>query len=179
VPEAQVGRLASLYVRGATGGVTLHDDPATSSYVRPGAQPAGGGGLVTTIGDYLRFAQLLLNGGVLDGVRLLAPATVALMTRNHLPAHALPFRIGPDWSWEGYGYGLGLAVLQDPTRAGMPGSPGAFEWPGAANTMFWADPREGLVGLLMTQVLPAPPDPPIGNTFRQLVYASIVEGPAE
>jgi CubicO group peptidase (beta-lactamase class C family) len=177
VPEPDMGRLASLYLRGADGALALHDDPASSSYVRPGAQPAGGGGLVSTAGDYLRFAQLLLGGGALDGVRLLQPATVALMTRNHLPAHALPFSIGPDWGWEGYGFGLGVAVLLDPARAGVPGSPGAFEWPGAANTLFWVDPREELVGMLMTQVLPSPMLPPIGRTFRRLVYEAIVGPP--
>lgn len=178
VPKAQAGRLASLYVRTADG-LTLHEDAVTSIYVRPGAEAAGGGGLVSTAGDYLRFAQLLLNGGALDGVRLLQPATVALMTRNHLPAHALPFRIGPDWVWEGYGYGLGVAVVLDPARAGLPGSAGAFEWPGAANTMFWVDPHEELVGLLMTQLLPAQPDPPLHTTFRRLVYEAILGDPAQ
>jgi CubicO group peptidase (beta-lactamase class C family) len=174
VPEANIGRLASLYVRGADGALALHDDPASSSYVRPGTQPAGGGGLVSTAGNYLRFAQLLLGGGALDGVRLLQPETVALMTRNHLPAHLLPFSIGPEWGWEGYGFGLGVAVLLDPAGAGLPGAPGTFEWPGAANTMFWVDPHEELIGMLMTQVLPSPMSPPLGRAFRRLVYEAIV-----
>jgi CubicO group peptidase (beta-lactamase class C family) len=175
VPATQQDRLASLYLRDQAGGVRLLEDSATSLYLSPGAEPAGGGGLVATVGDYLRFAQLLLNQGELEGVRLLAPTTIALMTRNQLPAGLLPFSIGPDWGWEGYGYGLGVAVLQDPARAGLPGAAGAFEWPGAAGTMFWVDPSADLVGLLMTQLLPAPLSPPIGHSFRRLVYAAIVD----
>lgn len=175
VPAAQVARLAALYLRDETGAFRLLDDPASSLYVNPGAEPSGGGGLVSTPGDYLRFAQMLLNQGALGAVRLLQPATVALMTRNHLPPSALPFSIGPDWRWPGYGYGLGVAVLHDPQQAGLPDGAGCFEWPGAANTMFWVDPRLQLVGLLMTQVLPSLDHSPLGLNFRRLVYAALTD----
>jgi CubicO group peptidase (beta-lactamase class C family) len=175
VPKSQSGRLAGLYLRRPDGTFKLFDDGPSSFYVHPGAEPAGGGGLVSTVGDYLRFAQMLLNRGRLEDVQLLQPATIDLMTRNQLPADMLPFRIGPNWIWDGYGFGLGVAVVLDPNQAGLPGTVGAFEWPGAANTMFWVDPQEGLIGLLMTQVLPSPPDPPIGLQFRRLVYAAMGE----
>jgi CubicO group peptidase (beta-lactamase class C family) len=175
VPEAQQSRFASLYLRSETGDMRLLDEPATSLYVHPGAEPAGGGGLVSTLSDYWRFAQMLLNQGTLGDVRLLRRKTVALMTRNHLPTTALPFRIGPGWVWNGYGYGYGVAMVLNPAQTALPGSAGTFEWAGAANTSFWVDPHEELIGILMTQLLPAPTHPRLDHAFKRLVYEAIID----
>ena len=174
VPEAQQARFAALYLRDQGGQVRLLDAPATSVYIHPGAQPAGGGGLVATISDYLRFAQMLLNQGTLGSVRLLRRETVALMTRNHLPDTALPFRLGPAWIWNGYGYGFGVAVVQNPALTRLPSSVGTFEWAGAANTFFWVDPSKELIGILMTQLLPLPAHPRLDHAFKRLVYQAII-----
>jgi CubicO group peptidase (beta-lactamase class C family) len=110
----------------------------------------GGHGLFSTIGDYFRFAQMLANGGELDGVRILGRKTVELMHSNHVPAALLPLDIG-GLPLPGYGFGLGSRVLLDVVQSGAPGSAGEFGWSGAAKTHYWVDPKEELVGLFMTQ----------------------------
>ena len=109
---------------------------------------SGAGGLVSTARDYFRFNQMMLNGGVLDGVRILGRKTVELMTLNHTGNHDI-WLVGP-----GYGFGLGYAVVRDPGQAAMPYSPGSHFWWGAFNTTFWIDPREELTGILLTQLRP-------------------------
>src|SRR5690606_1842817 len=107
----------------------------TTSFAR------GGHGLFSTAQDYLRFAQMLLNGGELDGARILSPRTVAFMHTNHMPAELLPYEVGGMPSL-GYGFGLGSRVLLDPAASAVIGSPGEFGWSGAAKTYYWVDPRE-------------------------------------
>ena len=106
----------------------------------------GVAGLSSTVTDYWRFSQMLLNGGELDGVRLLSPKTVNLMITNHSGDHSVYVR-GP-----GYGFGLGFAVLNDPGTSRDPLTPGTFTWGGAWGTVFWIDPVEEMIGIMMTQI---------------------------
>jgi CubicO group peptidase (beta-lactamase class C family) len=110
----------------------------------------GGHGLFSTIGDYFRFAQMLANGGELDGARILGRKTLELMHSNHVPPAILPLEIG-GLPLPGYGFGLGSRVLLDVAQSGAPGSVGEFGWSGAAKTHYWVDPKEEVVGLFMTQ----------------------------
>jgi CubicO group peptidase (beta-lactamase class C family) len=110
----------------------------------------GGHALFSTIGDYFRFAQMLANGGELNGERILGRKTLELMHSNHVPASLLPLEVG-GLPLPGYGFGLGSRVLLDVAQSGAPGSVGEFGWSGAAKTHYWVDPKEELVGLFMTQ----------------------------
>jgi CubicO group peptidase (beta-lactamase class C family) len=138
---------------------------------------SGGGGLVSTASDYHRFTQLLLDGGRLEGVRLLAPRTVAFMTRNHLPGDADLARFGrpmyPDDPYCGTGFGLGFAVEVDPVAAARPVSPGTYTWGGAASTNFWVDPSERLTILFFTQLMPDDALP-LRTLLPQLVSQALV-----
>jgi CubicO group peptidase (beta-lactamase class C family) len=110
----------------------------------------GGHGLFSTIGDYFRFAQMLANGGELDGERVVGRKTLELMHSNYVPASLLPLEIG-GLPLPGYGFGLGSRVLTDVAQSSAPGSIGEFGWSGAAKTHYWVDPKEEVVGLFMTQ----------------------------
>jgi len=120
---------------------------------------------VSSIQDYARFLQMLLNGGELNGTRLLAPHTVALMTADHL---------GSVYSVPGNRFGLGFEVLESPALADRYGAPGAFGWGGAYATSYWVDPAERLVALIMTQTLPSG-GLDAADRFRTIVYSSILE----
>jgi CubicO group peptidase (beta-lactamase class C family) len=149
VPEAKRGRLATIYQKGDDGKLK----PASPGFaVKPDAGPkleAGGAGLFSTPGDYARFMQMLLNGGELEGTRLLSRKTVELMTANHLAHMARP-----TISNEFEGFGLGVAVRTDLARGPLPGSVGEFGWSGAATTRARIDPKEKLVTLIFTQHFP-------------------------
>ncbi len=168
VPAEQVGRFAATHGPDTEHGLKVTDAPATSDFARPTRLPSGGGGLVSSTSDYLRFAQMLLNQGQLDDVRLLGRKTVELMASNHLPAGVHPFE---DTS---SGFGLGVSVLLDPAQAQNLGSVGTFGWGGAANTNFWIDPREELIGILMLQFMPSDTYP-VSPNFRTLVYQALVD----
>ncbi len=169
VPAEKVGRLAALYARKEDRLELV--DPPTGEYARPRAFLSGGGGLVSTAGDYLRFAQMLLNGGTLEGVRLLSRKTVDLMASNHLPAHMLPF-VPPAWPFRtGYGMGLGVRVVVDVAQSGMLGSVGSFTWQGYASTDFWVDPKEQLVGMMLPQSTTGPNK--LQEDYRVLVYQAL------
>lgn len=112
----------------------------------------GGSGLFSTTMDYLRFTQMLLNGGELDGVRLLSRKTLELMHSNHLPASLMPLELGGVYL-SGYGFGLGSRVMVNVAESQKPGSVGEFGWSGAAKTYFWVDPVEELIGVFMTQYM--------------------------
>ena len=137
---------------------------------------SGGAGGVSTASDYIRFAQMLANGGQLDGARILSRTTVALMTSDHLgtrinaPVTPGELLLGTP----GYTFGLGFAVRQGPGVAGVPGSAGEFMWAGYAGTYFWVDPKEQLVGVYMTQA-PSPVRAYYRKLFKQLVYAAILD----
>lgn len=136
--------------------------------------PSGGAGLLSTPGDFLRFSQMLLNGGELEGHRLLKRETAALMFRNKLP-QGIPLLPALNLSQGGYGFGYGGAVLVDSAASGMAASPGTFRWWGYAETYFWIDPRRGLVALLFAQFLPGNPTVPL--EFQRLVYAALGRAP--
>jgi len=178
VPDDKADRLAASYRRAADKSLELLDDPRTSPYRRPRTFFSGGGGLVSTAADYLRFAQMLLYGGVLDGARVLGPCTLDLMTTNHLPGGqelaALATGAFSETTYEGTGFGLGFWVLLDRVRAHSVSSAGEFGWGGMASTVFWVDPAEDLVVLFLTQFTPS-------GTFdfrgqlRSIVYGAIVD----
>jgi CubicO group peptidase (beta-lactamase class C family) len=179
VPDDKVDRFAACYRRDAGKKLVLADDPQHSGYRQEPSFLSGGGGLVSTTGDYLRFCQLLLSGGELDGVRVLGRKTVELMTANHLPggqdlqAFALPGGYG-EVGFAGMGFGLTVAVAKEPAATQVIGSAGEYMWGGAASTIFWVDPAEDLVVVFMTQLLPS-------GTFnfrgqlKALVYPAIAD----
>jgi CubicO group peptidase (beta-lactamase class C family) len=160
------------------GGLTLQDDPATSSFLTRPSFLSGGGGLCSTVADYLTFCRALLNGGELDGVRLLGPKTLALMTSNHLPGGCdlpeISRSLFSEASYNGIGFGLGFAVTMNPAQTLIPGSAGEYAWGGAATTSFWIDPAEELIAIFMTQVLPSSAYP-LRRELRTMVYAAITD----
>jgi CubicO group peptidase (beta-lactamase class C family) len=174
VPEAQMERLAEPQVDPTAG-----RRPALAEVTRKPRWPSGGGGLVSTAADYLRFSQMLLNGGELDGVRILSPHAVALMTTDHLPP-GTPIGSGgqfgalmPDLE-HGQGFGLGFAVRVTPGHNPYPGSVGEFYWVGATGTTFWVDPREKLVAIMMVQ-LPLTQTQHYRSLIRELVYQALTD----
>jgi len=150
LPTSKLARFAALYHPGDDGKIVLTEAPTVESrYVRePHVYFSGAGGLVSTTRDYFRFHQMMLNGGELDGVRLLSRKTVELMTVNHTADHGI-WLTGP-----GYGFGLGYSVVTDLGQSGAPNTVGTYSWGGAFATKFWVDPKEELIGILMTQVRP-------------------------
>ncbi len=177
VPPDKRERFAQLYGFNEAGELAEADNVVGGEY-SPGVVKlyAGGHGLVSTAADYLRFAQLIMNQGKFDGVRLLGRKTVELMTTNHLTANLMPLSYNGvvNKIVSGFGFGLGFRVMLDPGLTGVMGSPGCHGWGGAANTVFWLDPREALIGILMTQCATAGVHP-VRNNFRTLVYQALVD----
>jgi CubicO group peptidase (beta-lactamase class C family) len=178
VREDQRPRFAACYDAQPGGGMKLQDDPAKSPYLGPPGMFSGGGGLVSTAADYLRFANMLVNGGELEGARILAPKTVKLMASNHLPGGAdlteLSRSLFSESTNAGVGFGLGFAVVFDAPKTLIPCSNGEFYWGGAASTAFWVDPVEEVTAVFMTQLLPSSTYP-IRRELRTLVYGALVE----
>jgi len=179
VPEHAHDRFATLYVRNpATGEATPAPGPLGRGMLEPPTMLGGGGGLVGTAHDYLRFAHMLLNRGELDGVRLLGPRTVDYMTRNHLPGGADLERFGrplfAETSFDGVGFGLGFSVVLDSAANKVMRSEGEFSWGGAASTIFWVDPANEIVALFLTQLLPSSTYP-IRSQLNQLVQQALVD----
>jgi CubicO group peptidase (beta-lactamase class C family) len=178
VTEANAGRLAALYARGADKRLRLVDDPQTSAYRSHPEFLSGGGGLVSTAADYLRFCRMLAGGGEVDGVRVLAPKTVELMRTNHLPGggdlrqFALPGGYG-EVGFDGMGFGLTVAVSGGPAATQAAGSAGEYMWGGYASTIFWIDPQEDLVTVFMTQLVPSGSFNFRGQ-LKALVYGAMV-----
>ena len=159
VPPEKLDRFAACYTRGPDKALRLEDDPVGSRYTRPRTFLSGGGGMVSTAPDYLRFCRMLANGGELEGARILGPRTIGYMTRNHLAGGqdlaALAFGRFAETIYAGVGFGLGFSVTLDPVRSQVIGSAGEFAWGGAASTAFWIDPAEDLIVIFMTQLLPS------------------------
>jgi CubicO group peptidase (beta-lactamase class C family) len=160
VPDDKIERFAASYGRTSRKELKLLDDPRTSGYRREPTMLSGGGGLVSTTSDYLRFCRMLASGGELDGQRVLSRKTIDLMATNHLPGggqlrdFALPGSYG-EVGFEGMGFGLTMSVSLGPAATQLVGSAGEFMWGGAASTIFWVDPVEDLTVVFMTQLLPS------------------------
>ena len=137
---------------------------------------SGGGGLISTIGDYHRFCTMLLNRGMLDKARIVAPKTLDLMTANHLPDDADLTRISrsafSEASNAGSGFGLGFATVIDPARTLMPASRGEFYWGGVYSTAFFVDPVERITMVFMTQLYPSSTYP-IRRQLKTLIYSAL------
>jgi CubicO group peptidase (beta-lactamase class C family) len=177
VPAEKLVRLATIYTTDAKSPklTALPRDPDVTK--APGL-PSGGGGLYSTAEDYLRFAQMLLNGGELNGVRILSPSTVALMRTNHLPERLMTgkFGIGLYTMQPGLGFGYDFAVFESPAKFGSTAGQGTFLWDGAAGTWFWIDPANDLVFVGMIQrMLTAAGAPNMEDLSRTLIYQALVD----
>ena len=181
VREDQRPRFAACYNATPQGGIKLQDDPTVSPYLKPPALESGGGGLVSTAADYLRFTNMLVRGGELDGARVLSPMSVRLMASNHLPGGKdlteMSRSLFSESTNAGVGFGLGFAVVFDPPKTLVPCSMGEFYWGGAASTAFWVDPVEQVTVVFMTQLLPSSTYP-IRRELRTLVYSALMESAA-
>jgi CubicO group peptidase (beta-lactamase class C family) len=167
LPESKIGRFATVYASDSTG-LTRAPDPGRGQgdYVKgPRKSFSGGAGVLSTASDYARFLQMLLNGGELDGVRLLSPKSVQMMTSN---------QVGTLYQDGRFGFGLGFEIVEHVGRSGRPGSVGEFSWGGAYYTKFWVDPVEKIVAVFMTQLLPSP-GARLQEEFRMLVNQAIVQ----
>lgn len=157
--------------------LVVSDSPETSAFANDVTFFSGGGGLVSSTEDYMRFSQMLLNGGELDGARILGRKTIEFMTQNHLPGifGGASENTNADLYGmsRGTGFGLGFAVIEDPAGAGGNTSAGEFYWGGAAGTIFWIDPVEDLIGIVMIQHMNV--QVPLRNTFKAVSYGAIVE----
>ncbi len=183
VADAKIDRFAPLYRRDGNG-MRLHETATESEYRNPERVPFGGSGLVSTAADYLRFAQMLLNGGELDGVRILGRKTVELMMMDHLGPDLESPRLNESWLGRtenrsgdmrlGFGFGYGGYVISDVAQNAVPGSVGTYAWGGAASTYFFIDPHEEMIGLFLTQLTPSD-SYPLRAQFRGLVYQAIVD----
>jgi CubicO group peptidase (beta-lactamase class C family) len=176
VPSAKVGRFAANYEKGPDGKPRLIDDPETSRFLKAPMAPSGGGGLVGTARDYMRFAQMLLDKGAHGSERLLGRKTVELMTMNHLNGDmaAMGQPRFAESNYYGIGFGLGFSVVLDPAKAQIVGSAGEYAWGGMASTAFFVDPAEDLAVVMMTQLVPSSTYP-IRRELRVLTYQAIVD----
>jgi CubicO group peptidase (beta-lactamase class C family) len=168
VPLEKHARLTAVYGPEEKGGIKVIDAPASSSFKKPAQMLSGGGGLVSTAADYLRFAQMILNHGELDGQRLLGRKTVEFMLLNHLPEDGRR----PDEPFSGFG--LGGSVMRDVPLSRDCGSLGEWGWGGAANTWFWIDPLEKVIGIIMMQYMPAFVLP-VTHDYKNMVYQALVD----
>jgi CubicO group peptidase (beta-lactamase class C family) len=176
-------RLAVLYVPDPVTGRAVRADDIGKRALSPPAVLSAGGGLLSTLPDYVRFTRMLAGGGEVDGVRVLAPRTLRLMTTNHLSADLGTLSTGgfTTTSFDGIGFGLGFAVVEDPVKSHSASSPGEYYWGGAAGTVFWVDPTEDLSVVFLTQLLNVTDSRlvtseahPIRAHLRQHVYSALV-----
>ena len=176
--EARAARLAQCYMLSEQGGLGVLPG---RRFVEPTHAPSGGGGLVSTAADYLRFCEALRCGGALGDVRLLGPKTVALMRMNHLPGDAdladISQSLFSEATYRGVGFGLGLAMTTDVARTGLAGSAGEYWWGGAASTAFWIDPVEDISVVFLTQFMPSNLYP-IRRELRSMVNAAVMDSKA-
>jgi CubicO group peptidase (beta-lactamase class C family) len=176
VPEAKWARFATVYSPDGKGGIRPMTDPESfgNTHMSPWTLYrdgrtyfSGGAGLASTAADYARFANMLLNGGSLDGARLLSPKTIELMTRSHTSELTPPLQLlGP-----GVNFGLGFRVVTDLAQTQTLGSDGLYGWSGIYGTNFWVDPKEKLVAVLMVQKYPGSA---VAGTFQPMVYQALV-----
>jgi CubicO group peptidase (beta-lactamase class C family) len=174
VPAAKMDRLATVYRFDANAGLTPVPHAAGVNQV-PGLA-SGGGGLYSTARDYVRFAQMLANGGTLGGVRILTPSSVVLMRTNHLGDSLRDnrFGIGIHRMRPGEGFGYDVAVFDDPGKAGSTAGKGTYLWDGHAGTWFWIDPANDIVFVGMIQRILAPEMPNLQELSRTLVQQALI-----
>jgi CubicO group peptidase (beta-lactamase class C family) len=172
IPKDKIARFGTNHIVDKDGNLIVVDRPESSDYSKPVSLFSGGGGLVSSTMDYLRFAQMLLNGGELNGVQLLSPTTVALMQRNQLTDNSSRgFSDRPNTAGTvGFGLGIGIATSEQKLSAT---EVGAYSWGGMAGTLFWVDPEHELVAILMVQRIYSPEA--IRSKFRNLTYQAITE----
>ena len=178
VLDHQKDRFAACYQRGLDKKLYLQDDPVNSPYLKPATFFSGGGGLISTAHDYFRFCQMLVNGGELDGARILGRKTIDLMTLNHLTngkdIQSMSFGSFSETPIEGSGFGLGFSVILDRVKSQQMGDEGEYSWGGAASTIFWINPKEQLIVIFMTQLMGS-------STFdfrgqlKNIIYSAIVD----
>ena len=173
VPEGKWLRMATVYSPDGSSGIRPMKDPESfgnthmspEAYYKSKTYFSGGAGLVSTAADYARFGQMLLNGGTLDGVQILSPKTIELMTTSHTAdLTSVPI------AGSGYGFGLGFSVLTDLAASGALGSVGSYGWSGIYGTTFWVDPKEKLVAIMLVQRYPGST---VAGAFRPLVYQAL------
>lgn len=172
VPQDKLERFCAVYWRPAEDGLKLVEGAQDSIFASPRRLCSGSSGIVSTAADYLRFAQMLLNGGELDGVDLLGRKTVDFMMYNHLADDLRPFEMLGQ-TYPGYGFGLGGYVVLDRMQTQTVESAGSFGWLGAYNTYFWIDRAEEMVGLLLAQFVPLGVYP-LEAQFKTLAYQALV-----
>ena len=178
VKEADLDRLVDAYAYRPGQSPRMISAGMTSKLAQPGTFDSGGGGLVGSIADYHRFATMLLNGGALDGARIVSPKTLRLMRTNHLPNNAdlteMSSSLFSEANNAGTGFGLGFAMVIDPAKTLMPSSLGEFYWGGAYSTAFFVDPVEQITCVFMTQVYPSSTYP-IRRQLKTLIYSALTE----
>ena len=175
-PGSKTERFAACFEKTADGGMKRTDDRTASKFLGTPVMHSGGGGLVSTLPDYLRFTEMMRRGGVLDEVRILGRKSVDLMMMNHLPGDlaSMGQATFSEMPMVGIGFGLGGSVLLDPARAQILGSTGEFAWGGVASTGFWIDRTEDLSVIFLTQLTPSSAWP-IRRELRVLTYQALVD----
>ena len=179
-PPEKLDRFTSCYQPKQGGGLKIQDDGQASTYAHPPILESGGGGLVSTIHDYMRFCQMMLHGGTLDGVQILSPKTVALFSLNHLPegkelVDMAPPGLFSEAGYSGVGFSIGCGVNVNVAKTRLPGTLGEYFWGGAASTAFWIDPKEELTVVFMTQVMGTDARLTLRRDLRTLVYSAMTE----
>ena len=176
VADDQLSRFCALYTRTDDTLLRLVEDAPGSRFRAPVTMHSGGGGLVSTVSDYLRFCEMLRRGGMLGGESVLGRKTVSYMMRNHLPGDiaSMGDTSFSEMPLTGVGFGLGGSVLLDPVRSAVPGSPGEFAWGGMASTAFWIDPAEEISVVFVTQLIPSS-SYPVRRQLRALVYQALID----
>ncbi|MGZ5937422.1 MAG: serine hydrolase domain-containing protein, partial [Rhizomicrobium sp.] len=180
VPASKMDRFASCYMPKQGGGLKIQDDAGKSTYAEPPKLESGGGGLVSTMHDYMRFCRMMLNGGTLDGAQILSPKTVKMFGLNLLPDNKLLTDMSAaetftEAGYNGVGFSIGCGVTMDLSQTRLPGTKGEFFWGGAASTSFWIDPKEDLTVVFMTQVMGSDARLTLRRDLRTLVYSAMTE----
>jgi CubicO group peptidase (beta-lactamase class C family) len=181
VPASKMDRFCSCYMPKKGGGLQIQDDAGKSTYAEPPKLESGGGGLVSTTADYMRFCRMMLGGGTLDGVQILSPKTVEMFSVNLLPDGKLLTELVAgeglfsEAGYNGIGFSIGCGVTLDTAKTRVPGTAGEFFWGGAASTAFWIDPKEDLAVVFMTQVMGTDARLTLRRDLRTLVYSAMTE----
>jgi CubicO group peptidase (beta-lactamase class C family) len=181
VPAGAESRLPTLYAPGPDGALVPVPTSVCGDYGPAQRLFSGGGGLVSTVADYLRFAQMLLNGGELDGQRVLSTGSAAAIMQNQLDPALLPLpsaaAVLGALDRPGQGHGFGGGVLLDADATAIPDAPGVYRWMGYAFTFFWIDPNEELIGIVMAQYVPfVPPTTSIEKEVEAVIYGALTPG---